>query len=63
MDKGETEMRKKIKRIFCKHWNCIPWFFAGISVMIGGEIKMYHFFLIWLAILVLIWLRLPLDDR
>lgn len=56
-------MRKKIKRIFCKHWNCIPWFFTGTSIMIGGEIKMYHFFLTWLAILVLIWLRLPLDDR
>lgn len=56
-------MRKEIKRIFWKHWNCIPWFLTGISIMLGGEIKMYHFFLTWLAILVLIWLRLPLDDR
>lgn len=61
--KEKLKMKKKIKRIFWKHWNCIPWFFSGISIMIGGEIKMYHFLLTWLAILALIWFRLPLNDR
>ena len=56
-------MKKKMKRIFRKHWNCIPWFLAGIAIMAGGENKMYHFFLTWLIILVLIWFRLPLNDR
>ena len=56
-------MKKKMKRIFRKHWNCIPWFLTGIAIMAGGEIKKYHFFLTWSIILVLIWFRLPLNDR
>lgn len=54
---------KKIKKMFWKHWNCIPWFLVGISIMLDGEIKIYQFFLTWLAVLALIWLRLSLDNR
>lgn len=56
-------MLGKIKRIFWKHWNCLPWAFAGILTIASGQVKMYHFIIAWLTTLFLIWLRLPLDDR
>ena len=54
---------KNIKKIFRKHWNCLPWGFVGISIIAGGQVEMWHFVIAWLVILFLIWLKLPLDDR
>lgn len=61
--KEKFKMLGKIKRIFWKHWNCLPWAFAGILTIASGQVKMYHFIIAWLTTLFLIWLRLPLDDR
>lgn len=53
-------MRKKIKHIFWQHLNCLPWFLCGISVLMDGEVEMYQFILVLFALLMLIWIKLPL---
>lgn len=54
-------MRKKIKHMFWKHWNCLPWLLCGISVLIEGEVEMYQYILVLFVLLMLIWVKLPLD--
>ena len=63
MDKGEIKNEKENKTHILETLELHTVVFSGISIMIGGEIKMYHFLLTWLAILALIWFRLPLNDR
>lgn len=54
-------MIKKIKRTFWKHWNCFPWLLCGISVLVEREVKMYQFLFVLLALLIVIWVKLPGD--
>lgn len=56
-------MKKKINGMFWKHWNCLPWLLCGMSVAIDGEVKIYQYLLVLIALLILIWHKLPLDDR
>ena len=48
---------KKLKSIFKKHWNCLPWFICGIAVMVDGEVTLGQFFLAWVVTLWLAWMR------
>lgn len=56
-------MKKKIKGMFWKHWNCLSWLLCGISVLVDGQVKMYQYLLVLIALLILIWRKLPTDDR
>lgn len=59
--RGIAKMRN-IKKIFWKHWNCLPWLLCGISVLVDGQVKMYQYLLVLIALLILIWCKLPIDN-
>ena len=52
-------MLKRIKREWNRHWNCVPWFVCGGSILIKGEISRFAYALAWITVLVLIWWKLP----
>lgn len=52
---------KRIKEIFWKHANCIPWICAGITVLTCETVMKWQYFLTWLSLVWLIWLKDPLD--
>lgn len=52
-----------IKRIFRKHFNCLPWFVCGLYEMLDGSVSAFYFALCWACLLVMIWRFLPIDER
>ena len=55
-------MMKKLKEIFEEHYNCLPWFVCGLIELIQGDITRFEFFCIWMALLILIWFRIPVKE-
>lgn len=54
-------MIKKIKNMFWKHWNCIPWFVVGIDILLGDKISKWQFAACWVCILLFVWKWFPTD--
>ena len=52
-------MRKKIKKIFDIHWNCLL-FICGLSILIRGDIGRWAYGLTWVTVLVMIWHYCPM---
>ena len=52
-------MRKRLKEIFDKHWNCIPWFICGMAILIKGDIGRGAYGLTWITVLILLWRYCP----
>lgn len=48
-----------VKRMWARHWNCIPWFVCGLLILIKGNIGRFAYGLTWLSVLVLLWLYCP----
>lgn len=52
---------KRIKQMFRKHWNCLPWLICGVQAAADGDIKMWQYILAVFTIIMLIWWKLPLE--
>ena len=50
---------RKLRRIFLKHFNCVPWFVVGIQILADGNISRWQYLLCWICTLVLIWVYCP----
>ena len=44
-----------IKKMWDRHWNCLPWFVCGLSVFVEGDIGRFEYGLIWMSLLILLW--------
>lgn len=53
-------MKNRIKEFLEVHWNCLPWFVAGIVVLIEGNISRGVYFLCWLTLMMAIYMCMPL---
>lgn len=49
----------RMKRIFNKHWNCLPWIFVGVVNLWFGDISRWDYGLAWFALLIMIWRYMP----
>lgn len=52
-------MRKKFKKMLDTHWNFLPWFICGLSILIKGDIGRWAYGLAWVTILVMTWHYCP----
>lgn len=50
---------KRIKRIFYKHWNVLPWFCTGLFILIDGNIGRFTYGITWGSVMVLLWIYCP----
>lgn len=50
---------KKIKKLWWKHWNILPWLVCGGMVLIEGEISRTQYGLVWVCNLAMIWRYMP----
>lgn len=53
----------KWKELCIRHFNCLPWFVCGLMVMIDGNISRWEYGCLWIAILLLIWWKLPIEVK
>lgn len=52
-------MLDKIKKLWWKHWNVLPWLVCGGKVLIDGEISRFQYGLALGCILAMIWKFMP----
>lgn len=50
---------RKLKKAWNRHWNCLPWFVCGLSILIQGDIGRWAYGLAWVTILVMTWHYCP----
>ncbi len=50
---------KKIKKLWWKHWNILPWLVCGGMALIKGEISRFQYGLAWVCILAMVWKFMP----
>lgn len=51
---------KKIKKLWWKHWNILPWLVCGMETLIDGEISRFQYGLTWLCVLAMVWKFMPI---
>ena len=56
------KIKKRMKTYYHKHWNCLPWFMCGFSILIKGNISSFNYGAMWIALLIIMWLFCPTED-
>lgn len=56
-------MKRKIKKIWNKHWNIIPWLITGGLPLLREQISHSSYACAWIAVLIMIWCFAPLKNK